>query len=121
MIHTLQAQKKVGMIIQLDLSKAYDKVSWEFIEDILAAFGFDQWWIKWILALVKNPSYSILVNGAPSFPFTLSRGIHQGDPISPFLFIIVMESLSRIIKSAKDSNSIKGLQPLSNCPTTTHQ
>ena len=98
MIHTLQAQEKASMIIQLDLSKAYDKVSWDFIEDILTAFGFDQCWIQWILSLVRTPSYSILFNGAPSFPFTPSRGIRQGDPISPFIFVIVMECLSRIIK-----------------------
>ena len=121
MVHTLQAQKKVGMVIQLDLSKAYDKVSREYIEAILVAFGFRHCWIKWILALVKTPSYSILVNGAPTTPFTPSRGIGQGDPISPFLFVIVMEGLSRIIKSAKESKSIKGLQHLPNCPATTHQ
>eukprot|EP00253_Pinus_taeda_P013691 PITA_13691 len=107
------------MIIQLDLSKAYDKVSWTYLEAILKAFGFSQSWISWILAMVKSPSFSILVNGAPSDPFFPSRGIRQGDPISPFLF--VMEGLSRIIKSAKDRNIIKVLQPLTHAPTTTHQ
>ena len=94
MVHTLQSQKKVGMIIQLDLSKAYDKVGWSYLEAMLVAFGFCLRWITWILAMVKSPSYSILFNGAPSEPFLPSRGIRQGDPISPFLFIILMEGLS---------------------------
>lgn len=121
MIHTLQSEKKAGIIIQLDLSKAYDKVSWKYLEAILEAFRFAQCWINWILALVKSPSFSILVNGAPTVPFAASRGIRQGDPISPFLFVILMEGLSRIIKTTKERNNIKGLQHLPPCPTTTDQ
>ena len=121
MVHTLQSLRKAGMIIQLDLSKACDKVSWNYLEAVLVAFGFSPRWITWILAMVKSPSYSILVNGAPSEPFLPSRGIQKGDPISPFLFLILMEGLNRLIKSAKDKNIIKGLQPLNNIPTTTHQ
>ena len=86
MIHSLQSNKKVGMIIQLDLSKAYDNVSWSYLEAMLLAFGFGQCWVNWILAMVKSPSFSILVNGAPSPPFFPSRGIRQGDPI--FLFCL---------------------------------
>ena len=71
--------------------------------------------------MVKSPSFSILFNGAPSDPFFPSRGIRQGDPISPFLFVILMEGLSCIIKSTKDMNVIKGLQPLNHSPATTHQ
>eukprot|EP00253_Pinus_taeda_P026765 PITA_26765 len=75
MIHLLHSRKEAGMLMQLDLSKAYDKVSWRYLEVVLEAFGFCRTWIKWILALIKSPRYSILVNGAPSVPFTPSRGI----------------------------------------------
>ena len=64
------------------------------MEAILEAFGFGQHWINWVMAMVKSPSFSILVNGAPANPFTPSRGIQQGDPISPFIFFILMEGLS---------------------------
>eukprot|EP00253_Pinus_taeda_P021341 PITA_21341 len=121
MIHSLHSRKEAGMLMQLDLSKAYDKVSWTYLEAILEAFGFSKQWIKWILALIKSPRYSILVNGAPSSPFIPSRGIRQGDPLSHFLFVILMEGLSKLIAKRKAEGQIKGLQPIRSCPATMHQ
>lgn len=121
MIHTLHSRKEAGMLMQLDLSKAYDKVSWNYLEAILDAFGFYRQWINWILALIKSSRFSILVNGAPSAPFTPTWGIRQGDPLSPFLFVILMEGLSRIIAKKKVEGSIKGLQLIRSIPATTHQ
>eukprot|EP00253_Pinus_taeda_P021359 PITA_21359 len=121
MVHTLQIRKKAGMLMQLDLSKAFDKVNWNYLEAVLTAFGFDQKWNKWILALIKSSSFSILVNGSPSETFTPSRGIRQGDPLSPFLFVILMEGLSRLIHKAKADGIIRGLRPLHSSPATTHQ
>eukprot|EP00253_Pinus_taeda_P014528 PITA_14528 len=121
MIHTLHSRKEIGMLMQLDLSKAYDKVSWRYLEAILEAFGFCRQWISWVLALIKSSRFSILVNGAPSKTFSPSRGIRQGDPLSPFLFVILMEGLSRIIAKKKADGIIKGLQPIRTLPATTHQ
>eukprot|EP00253_Pinus_taeda_P006425 PITA_06425 len=121
MIHSLHSRKEAGMLMQLDLSKAYDKVSWKYLEAVLRAFGLYNTWIKWILALIKSPRYAILVNGAPSTPFAPSRGIRQGDPLSPFLFIILMEGLSRTIAKKKSEGKIRGLQPIRSLPSTTHQ
>jgi hypothetical protein len=120
-IHTLKSQRRGGMIIQLDLAKAYDKISWHYMAKTLEAFGFDQHWINWIVTLVSTTSYSLLINGAPAKPFCPSRGIRQGDPLSPFLFILMMEGLSRSIKSATAAGEIKGIKPFENCPTSTHQ
>eukprot|EP00253_Pinus_taeda_P033845 PITA_33845 len=121
MIHTLHSRKETGMLMQLDLSKAYDKVSWRYLEAILEAFGFCRQWISWVLALIKSSRFFILVNGAPSEPFSPSRGIRQGDPLSPFLFVILMEGISRIIAKKRADGVIKGLQPIRTLPATTHQ
>jgi len=121
MVHTLQTRKMAGMLMQLDLSKDYDKVSWNYVKAILNAFGFSEQWINWILALIKSSRFSILVNGSPSEPFSPTRGIRQGDPLSPFLFVILMEGLSRLIAKVKREGKIKGLQPFQSILATTHQ
>eukprot|EP00253_Pinus_taeda_P006750 PITA_06750 len=121
MIHSLHSRKVVGMLTQLDLSKSYDKVSWEYLEAVLKAFGLCSTWIKWIMALVRSPRHSILVNGAPADPFAPTRGIRQGDPLSPFLFIILMEGLSRTIAKKKTEGKIQGLKPIRSLRATTHQ
>eukprot|EP00253_Pinus_taeda_P020018 PITA_20018 len=110
MIHSLHSWKEAGMLMQLDISKAYDKVSWSYLEAVLEAFGFSKQWIKWVLALIKSPRYSILVNGAPSAPFSPSRGIRKGDPLSPFLFVILMEGLSRLIAKKKKKVKLEAIQ-----------
>lgn len=73
------------------------------------------------MALVTSSSFSILVNGSPSKIFIPSRGLRQGDPLSPFLFILMMEGLGRLIKQAKAEGKIKGLQLSENGQTLTHQ
>jgi hypothetical protein len=89
------------------------------MDKTLEAFGFNQHWINWIVNLVSTTSYSLLINGAPTKPFCPSRGIRQGDPLSPFLFILMMEGLSRSIKNATAASEIKGIKPFENCPTST--
>jgi mannosylglycoprotein endo-beta-mannosidase len=109
------------MLIQLDLEKAYDKISWNYMIKTLEAFGFTQHWISWIASLISTTSYSLLTNGALTKPFWPTRGIIQGDPMSPFLFILMMEDLSRSIKRETTIREITGLRPFENFPTITHQ
>jgi ribonuclease HI/exonuclease III len=108
-IHSLQKTKRAGMLLKLDLSKAFDNLSWEFMQAMLTAFGFDHKWVSWILNLTSSAFFSLLINGVPSAPFSPSRGLRQGDPLSPFLFIIMTEGLSRSIHAALDSNRLTGL------------
>jgi hypothetical protein len=121
LIHTLKLQRRGGMIIQLDLAKAYEKISWHYMVKTLEDFGFAQHCINWIFSLVSVKSYSLLINGAPAKPLWPSRGIIQGDSLSPFLFIPMMEGLNRSIKSTTTGGEITCIKPFENCPTSTHQ
>jgi len=73
---------------------------------VLLAFRFEQDWVNWILNLTFFTFFSILINGIPSRPFSLTRGILQGDPLSPFLFIIMAEGLSGSIKASVADKSL---------------
>jgi hypothetical protein len=119
-IHSLKTSRTPGMLIKLDLSKAFDRASWKYIRAVLDSFGFAQDWINWIMNLTSSAFFSILVNGVPSKPFSPSRGIRQGDPLSPFLFILLAEGLGRYIKASVIEGSLKGL-PLHNLqPAPSH-
>lgn len=111
MIHSLKQTKIPGMLIKVDLAKAYDKVSWRFLKVVLKAFGFQHDKIRWIGNLVSSAFFSILVNGAPTSTFQASRGLRQGDPLSSFLFILLDEGLNRALKAKRVAGTLKGLNP----------
>eukprot|EP00253_Pinus_taeda_P005455 PITA_05455 len=121
MIHSLNQQKRKGMMIKLDLSKAYDRLNWKYLCAVLEAYGFSKRWIEWIFSMISTPFFSILVNGNPTKPFNAYRGIRQGDPLSPFLFIVVADGLGRIIKRETRRNRLRGLKLWGNNLTITHQ
>jgi hypothetical protein len=108
-IHSLKSTRTPGMLLKLDLSKAFDKLSWHYIRVVLTAFGFSTNWTDWIMNLITSAFFSILVNGTPSQPFSPSRGIRQGNPLSPFLFVIMAEGLGRYIKASIENGSLQGL------------
>ena len=99
-IHSLQKTGTLGMLLKLVLSKSFDKLSWAYMKSVLLAFGFAPTWVDWILHLTSSTFFYILINGVPSRPFSPTRGIRQGDSLSPFLFIIMAEGLSWFIQSS---------------------
>jgi hypothetical protein len=88
---------------------------------VLEAFDFKKRWIEWVYSMISTPIFSILVNGIPSNTFNATRGIRQGDPISPFLFIMAAEGLGRVIKREQREKRMKGLEPWGNNLAITHQ
>ena len=119
-IHSMEAGKREGMLLKLDMSKAYNWVDWSFLEMVLKAFGFDVNSCKLISQLFTTPSLAILVNGSPYDFFKPSRGLRQGDPLSPILFIILAEYIGRLIEK-KMEGRIKGFNPSSKCTPFMHQ
>jgi hypothetical protein len=98
-IHSLKTTKTPGILIRLDLSKSFDIISWQYMHSLLEAFGFDNHWVNWIMRLTSLAFFYILVNGVPSQPFSPTKGIHQGDPLSPFLFVLMKKGLGCYLKA----------------------
>ncbi|XP_058749143.1 secreted RxLR effector protein 78-like [Vicia villosa] len=84
-------------MIQLDLQKAYDMVDWRALESIIIETGMPTKFVRWIMLAVSTVSYRFNVNGEYSHIMKTNRGVRQGDPISPYLFVIIMEYLDRVL------------------------
>ncbi|GKB52504.1 putative RNA-directed DNA polymerase, eukaryota, reverse transcriptase zinc-binding domain protein [Tanacetum coccineum] len=93
-------RKKQLMIFKVDFEKAFDSVRWDFLDVVIDKLGFSSKWRFWIKGCLHNARASILVNGSPTVEFEISRGLRQGDPLSPFLFILAMEGLHSLICKA---------------------
>ena len=109
-IRWLKKKKIPGTLIKLDFQKAYDSVNCSFLELVMEKLGFGQRWIRWIMNCVTTTSMSILLNGSPLKPFKMEKGLRQGDPLSPYLFILVSKALVCILRKAHDINLIEAVK-----------
>ena len=107
-VDTIIRRKESGIVCKLDIEKAYDHLSWEFLIQVLDKMGFGKRWVSWVKWCVSTASFSIMVNGSLAGFFQNSRGLRQGDPLSPYLFVIGMEALSRLLNRAMDDNYLSG-------------
>ena len=108
------------MTIKLDMSKAYDKVEWVFLGRMMFKLHFFPLWIKWIMNSISTVSYSFNLNGEKVGYVQPNRGIRQGDPLSPYLFLICAEGLSCTIAKAVANKAIRGINMGRNCPEISH-
>ncbi|XP_042519177.1 uncharacterized protein LOC122092947 [Macadamia integrifolia] len=109
-----------GLGLKIDIKKAYATISWHFLFLVLRKFGFSEKWVTWLHQMLISTKISIMVNEGPQGYFDVERGLRQGDPISPLLFIIAEEVLSRGIKSLIHMNKLKPLQGLRGVPAPSH-
>ncbi|CAL1412670.1 unnamed protein product [Linum trigynum] len=121
--HTMKKSKKRKhgfFAAKIDMAKTYDRVECKFLEGVMQRMGFVEGWIKLIMMGVTAVSYSVLVNGYASQIFVPSRGIWQGDPLSPYLFLLCAEGLSAYVTKAMTEGRLHGLQVTRGAPVITH-
>ncbi|GKV41862.1 hypothetical protein SLEP1_g49342 [Rubroshorea leprosula] len=119
-IDEVKRKRKNSFLFKVDFEKAYDRVSWSFIDYMMMRMGFSEKWRKWIQECLRSSSVSVLINGSPTKEFPVSKGIRQGDPLSPFLFLIVAEGLNGLVSAAVEKNLYKGVMVGSGGTTITH-
>ena len=110
-IHELHTKKLSGVLLKLDFEKAYDKVKWPFLQQVLRLKGFDPKWCDWIQEFTKKGSVGVKVNDDIGHLFQTKKGLRQGDPLSPILFNIVADVLAILIARAKADGHVDGLIP----------
>ncbi|CAH9117813.1 unnamed protein product [Cuscuta epithymum] len=112
---------KEGFVaLKLDMSKAYDRVCWDFLREIMIRMGFAVRWVNMVMECVSTVSYYVQFERDFLGPITPGRGLRQGDPLSPYLFIMVAEGLSALLKKAEARGDIHGVAVCRGAPRVSH-
>lgn len=119
-IHCHTQGNRAYMALKLDVSKAYDRIEWGFLEKILLKLGFTQSLVDFIMICVSSVSYSFLLNGSRFGRLTPNRGIRQGDPLSPYLFICCVEAFIQMIEAAVGQWSMNGIKVAPTAPVVSN-
>ena len=109
-LHSVKTNNTYALILKLDLVKAFDRFNWSYIRLILIQIGVPLLGVNWIMECISTTNFAVLVNGIPSQFFVASWGIKQGFPLSPLLFILVIEGLSLLISDARENGFIWGIK-----------
>ena len=112
MIHRIRNKRKgkIGhMAMKLDISKAYDRVEWSFLKQIMLKLGLPELWVDLAMETVQTASYSVLINGTPKGHIVPTHGIKQGDPLSPYLFLLGATDLSSLLRKATKTSRLHGI------------
>jgi hypothetical protein len=109
-LHSIKQKNLKALVMKLDLKKAFDCIDWDFLRLILHAVGFGDNFSSWILACVTTANFAVLINGDPSTFFKSERGLRQGCPLSPYLFILIMEGLSILLSQSVSEQKISGIK-----------
>ena len=108
-VHSMRNSRRGGFLFKVDFEKAYDSVNWDFLMVVMDKMGFGVKWRGWIYECISTVTLSVLVNGSPTEEFNMSRGLRQGDPLSPLLFNLVATGLSLLISKATSMDLLKGI------------
>ena len=122
-IHSMKRKTKGWrgeLALKIDNIKAYDKSGLGFLRGVLMRMGFSEKWIQWMMMCVSSVTYSVLMNFDGVGPIVPGRGLRQGDPLSPYLFILVVGGLSTLIHKAVIRGDIHGVQVCRGAPVVSH-
>jgi hypothetical protein len=108
-LHSIKIKNNKALVLKLDMMKAYDRVDWGFLRLVLLQIGMSLEATDWIMGCVNSANFSVLINGSPSSFFKSTRGLRQGCPLSPLLFLLIVEGLSRIILKLVVEGKIEGV------------
>lgn len=111
---------KYELAVKLDMNKAYDRVEWDFMKDVMLKLGFNAVWVDKIMMCISSVNFDLLLSGKSVAKFNPKRGLRQGDPLSPYLFIMVADDLSRMLISEVNEGNIKGIKLARSCPVLSH-
>ncbi|XP_026436380.1 uncharacterized protein LOC113334256 [Papaver somniferum] len=107
MVNKMRKKRRGGNVaLKLDISQAYDFVSWTFLLKVMCKYGFSSSWCNWLLSIFESAKLSVMINGGPCGFFSMHRGLKQGDPLSPILFILMEDVLSRNITNLVNTGQI---------------
>jgi hypothetical protein len=109
-IHSIKQKNLKALIMKLDLKKDFDSIDWEFLRLVLFTVGFGEKLSSWILACVTSANFVVLINGEATSFFKNERGLRQGCPLSPYLFILIMEGLNLLLTKSFTEHKISGIK-----------
>lgn len=109
LIFSIHKRRLLGHILKVDFNKAFDRVDWDFLLDLLKAKGFKERWIGWIKCILLSSKVPILVNGSRNGYVRYKSGLHQGNPLSPLLFMLVTDVMSSMFAHALRSKVLVGV------------
>lgn len=119
-LKTTEEKKWYFMAVKIDMRKAYDKIELGFLQAVLERLRFHNMLITWIMECVMSESYSFLINGGPQGNVILTRGLRQGDPLSPYLFILCSEILSGLCHRVQSNGTLTGTRVACYSPQVNH-